>query len=147
MQNDRPPGSRRPAPRGQAATGRRTPLSEQQTSVQPRRPRPGTPSRQAAPGRRPRRWTRIAGRILIATILLGLFGAGALAVTGYVLYQRSASALGDISALINQDYGGAKIYDRNGTLLYEFEDKDSGLHQHVPLSQISPWVVKATIAT
>src|SRR5205085_3460379 len=74
-------------------------------------------------------------------------GSLALAVIGYVEYKRTANSLGDISALINQSYGGAKIYDRNGTLLYAFEDQQNGLHERVPLSKISPWLAGATVAT
>jgi len=43
--------------------------------------------------------------------------------------------------------GGAQIYDRNGKLLYEFLDPRTGLQRPVQLSDVSPWVVNATVAT
>ncbi|MBI2907535.1 MAG: PBP1A family penicillin-binding protein [Chloroflexi bacterium] len=39
------------------------------------------------------------------------------------------------------------IFDRNGTLLYEVFDPKGGKRTTVPLSEISPWLIKATIAT
>ncbi len=43
--------------------------------------------------------------------------------------------------------GGARIYDRNGVLLYEFIDEFGGLRRPVPIGEISEWVIIATIAT
>ncbi|MDG1839815.1 MAG: transglycosylase domain-containing protein, partial [Dehalococcoidia bacterium] len=42
--------------------------------------------------------------------------------------------------------GSAKIYDRNGQFLYQFVSPTDGLRQPVPLSEISSWIVDATIA-
>jgi membrane peptidoglycan carboxypeptidase len=42
---------------------------------------------------------------------------------------------------------GSRIFDRNGSLLYEFVDPLSGLKNTVPLSEISPWLKAATIST
>jgi membrane peptidoglycan carboxypeptidase len=55
--------------------------------------------------------------------------------------------LGDINAMLSQNFGPAKIYDRHGRLLYEFEDKQEGLYEKTSISKVSPWVIKATIAT
>jgi membrane peptidoglycan carboxypeptidase len=49
--------------------------------------------------------------------------------------------------LANLPGGGARVYDRNGTLLYQFIDELGGLRRPVPLSEISPWLREATIAT
>lgn len=46
----------------------------------------------------------------------------------------------------NLSRGGAKIYDRNGLLLYQFVSPTDGLRRPVPLDQISPWVIAATVA-
>ena len=43
-------------------------------------------------------------------------------------------------------HGGARIYDRHGTLMYEFVDELSGLRRPVKLDEVSPWVTKATIS-
>src|SRR5438105_2221429 len=42
--------------------------------------------------------------------------------------------------------GGARIYDRHGTLLYEFLDEKYGLQDRVKLDQVSPFVKDATVA-
>ena len=42
---------------------------------------------------------------------------------------------------------GTRIFDRNGKLLYEFVDPLSGLKNPVPLSEVSPWLIYATIST
>jgi membrane peptidoglycan carboxypeptidase len=42
---------------------------------------------------------------------------------------------------------GTRIFDRNGSLLYEFVDPLSGLKNPVPLSEISPWLIYATVST
>ena len=39
--------------------------------------------------------------------------------------------------------GGAKVYDRNGTLLYQYVDDREGLRAPVPLDQISPSLVSS----
>ena len=42
--------------------------------------------------------------------------------------------------------GGAKIYDRNGTLLYQFLDPNYGYQDPVTLDQISRYIQQATLA-
>ena len=103
--------------------------------------------------RRPRakpRGPRLA-RILLAltglVVLLAVVGVAGAAAVSWVVYDRNATGLGDINALLNQNFGPAKIYDRTGKLLYEFEDRQQGLHEKVALKQVSPWVVRATVAT
>ena len=43
--------------------------------------------------------------------------------------------------------GGAKIFDRNGIMLYQFVDEFEGLRQPVKLENISSFLIQATIAT
>ncbi len=75
-------------------------------------------------------------------------GAGALAIAGFVVYNSYArDFLPPDEVLAKQSSGGAKIYDRNGRLLYEIVDDLSGLRRPVPLSEVSPWLIDATIAT
>jgi membrane peptidoglycan carboxypeptidase len=86
-------------------------------------------------------------------LLLGLggllvVGAVAVVVAGFVVYNvYSGGLLPPDQVLAQQSSGGAKIYDRNGRLLYEFVDDLSGLRDPVPLSEVSPWLIDATIAT
>ena len=73
---------------------------------------------------------------------------------GVGLFAAAASYYHDVTAsiptpqqAIAQQAGGAKIYDRHGTLLYQFLDPQHGYQKRVPLDQISPLVQEATIAT
>jgi len=89
--------------------------------------------------------------LLMALLILGgLFVAGAITavVGGVAVYQiYSRDLLPPDQVLAQQSSGGAKIYDRNGRLLYEFVDDLSGLRDPVPLSEVSPYLIDATIAT
>jgi membrane peptidoglycan carboxypeptidase len=85
-----------------------------------------------------------------------LFGLGALllgsataaAAVGLAIYlSYTGELLPPDEVLAKQPSGGAKIYDRDGRLLYEFVDDLSGLRHPVPLSEVSPWLIDATIAT
>lgn len=51
------------------------------------------------------------------------------------------------AAFEDEVLGPAQIFDRHGTLLYEFEDENEGLRNPVSLRDVSEWVIKATIAT
>ncbi|MFN8557095.1 MAG: transglycosylase domain-containing protein [Dehalococcoidia bacterium] len=90
---------------------------------------------------------RIIAALTAAAVLLSALSAEAMAYTGWTMYERHTRALPEVSSLLNANYGPAKIYDRNGTLLYEFEDPSQGLYEKVTLATVSPWVLRATIAT
>jgi len=80
----------------------------------------------------------------------GLLVAGTMAavVAGFAVYHvYSSDLVPPDQVLAQQSSGGAKIYDREGRLLYEFVDDLSGLRDPVPLSDVSPWLINATIAT
>ena len=47
----------------------------------------------------------------------------------------------------SEDAGGAQIFDRNGQLLYQYVDPNSGLRSPVKLEDISPYIIAATIST
>ncbi len=88
--------------------------------------------------------------ILFVLAIAALAGvAGAAGVGGYTAYQSLTSELPDNpeTAFAQQNLGPAKIRDRHGTLLYEFEDETEGLRNPVKLAEISPHLVAATIAT
>lgn len=57
--------------------------------------------------------------------------------SGYVSAEEAIAARG----------GGAQIYDRNGTLLFQFLDEGYGQQQRVSLDEMGFWVQSATIAT
>jgi membrane peptidoglycan carboxypeptidase len=77
-----------------------------------------------------------------------LASGGAFAIAGFVIYRSYADDLVPIEeALAQQSAGGAEIYDRNGQPLYEFVDDLEGLRRPVPLSDVSRYLIDATIAT
>ncbi|MEX2226753.1 MAG: transglycosylase domain-containing protein [Dehalococcoidia bacterium] len=90
------------------------------------------------------RWAQLL--IAAAGIFVVMFAiAGA---TGYGVYRSYANDLEPPDEVIaSQPSGGAKIYDRNGKLLYEYVDDKSGLRSPVKLEDISPWMIAATIST
>lgn len=85
--------------------------------------------------------------ILGVLILCGLAAGAGTAVYSYNRYQSYTKNLPNPADLVSHDQGPAIIYDRSGKFLYEYEDKDTGLREPTPLDAISPWVIKATIAT
>jgi membrane peptidoglycan carboxypeptidase len=87
--------------------------------------------------------------MLIPVIILLLFlgGSAATAVAGLIVYRVYASGMPPVEDVLSQNAGGAKVYDRNGRLLYEYVDDLQGLRQPVPLSEVSPYLINATIAT
>jgi membrane peptidoglycan carboxypeptidase len=96
----------------------------------------------------PRRATagKFASRLLLAVTVLGvvltLFGAG----SAYAGYAQLANSLeGRLDSLQNHNsFQTTKIYDRYGTLLYEFFG--AGKRTRVALKDISPLLIKGTIA-
>jgi peptidoglycan glycosyltransferase len=81
---------------------------------------------------------------VLAALLVVLFLAGV--GSTYGAYRQLATSLaGRLDALENhKSFQTSRIYDRNGTLLYEFAA--SGRRTRVPLDQISTTLINATIA-
>jgi membrane peptidoglycan carboxypeptidase len=93
-----------------------------------------------------------AGHLLGLGALLAMLAAGAGTVALAFLFSAYAGVARGLpadpsAAFARQNLGPAKIYDRHGTLLYEFEDETEGLRNPVRLDDISPYVIQATIAT
>lgn len=82
---------------------------------------------------------------LFAFVFLGL------CIASYFVYQYSviASTLPDVGDLRNRasQFQTTRILDRNGQVLYEILDPTQGNRNYIPLSEISPYLVAATIAT
>ncbi|MEX0749197.1 MAG: transglycosylase domain-containing protein [Dehalococcoidia bacterium] len=99
---------------------------------------------------RRKRATHIATRplmMLFAFPLLLVAFAGLVGTTiGMGYYADIGRNADPPEELINARGGGARIYDRNGTLLYEFLDPEYGMQREVALQEISPWVLDATMA-
>ncbi|MFP4439127.1 MAG: penicillin-binding protein [Chloroflexaceae bacterium] len=83
----------------------------------------------------------IAVFFLLAVVLIAVF-----AVSSYSAYaQITASLKPRLAALNNREvFETSRIYDRNGTLLYEFFD--AGRRTRIDLADVSPLVISATVA-
>ena len=93
-------------------------------------------------------WRRILLAVLVLLGGLAMLGAVGVGVAGFVVYRSYADDLvPPQEMLINERWTPPRYYDRNGALLYEDIQQLEGLRNPVPLSDISPWLVKATIAT
>ncbi|MEE9615698.1 MAG: transglycosylase domain-containing protein, partial [Anaerolineae bacterium] len=71
------------------------------------------------------------------------------AVTSVIGYIYIASQLPPPEELQTRQtaFVSSKIYDREGNLLYEVTDPQGGRRTKVPLSEISPYLIQATVAT
>lgn len=98
-----------------------------------------------------RRRSRVLVVLAAATLTLFVLGLGVAGGAGLYAKQRydeiSAGVVPPEQLIAELPRGGARIYDRNGALLYEFVDDLAGLRRPVPLAEISPWVIAATIST
>lgn len=90
-------------------------------------------------------------------LLRGLiFSAFAVLIVGlcsgsYVMYQyykiaRTLPEIGDLRTRTSQ-FQTTRILDRNGQLLYEILDPNAGRRNYIPIANISPYLIAATIAT
>jgi membrane peptidoglycan carboxypeptidase len=96
------------------------------------------------------RFTRpllVGSGLLVALMGFGLLGIFVLlqgAATGYAMLTRDLPSLSAISN--HASFKTAQIFDRNGTLLWEFYDPDGGKRTVVPLDEISQNLIDATLA-
>ena len=104
------------------------------------------------PGRRPFNWLKTGGCLLRGLIVL-IFILVALglimAAAGIYEYYSIAAGLPSVSDLQQRasQFETTRILDRNGDILYEILDPQAGRRTYVPLNEISPTLVAATIAT
>lgn len=69
----------------------------------------------------------------------------------YLMYQyykiaRTLPEIGDLRTRTSQ-FQTTRILDRNGQLLYEILDPNAGRRNYIPIENISPYLIAATIAT
>lgn len=94
---------------------------------------------------------RVAGvaTIFVAMLLLGFLSLGAgVAVASWNYFTEDLPSIGEIEA---RQFETTKIYDRNGTLLYEVSDPEFGWRTYLSLDEITSsggnnHIVNATIA-
>jgi len=79
--------------------------------------------------------------LLAAGGLLLLMGVGSVFAT----YTTDLPPVADLSKEFS--FKTTQILDRNGTLLYEVDDENGGRRFPVPLGDVSPYLIDATIAT
>ncbi len=98
------------------------------------------------------RW-RTFGRFLLNTsiVLFFLFSVavaltGAVAIYEYYSIARTLPDYNDINTRASA-FQSTFIYDSTGQQLYELNDPNKGRRTRIPLSQISPYLIAATIAT
>ena len=90
------------------------------------------------------RWWAALGVVFL--LCLALMGAGAGAA--YAVYRSYANGMVPPDQLIAQmDWQSSSFYDRNGQFLYRGADPIGGLYRPIPLSEVSPYLIAATIAT
>ena len=72
-----------------------------------------------------------------------------LAAAGVYEYYSIAAGLPSVSDLQQRasQFETTRLLDRNGNVLYEILDPQAGRRTYVPLSEISPILVAATLAT
>ena len=100
---------------------------------------------------RSRKWLR-RGSCFVRFLLLSLFGGLFLAIIGgsfmLLQYYDIREDLPDVTELQDHksQFETTTILDRNGNLLYEILDPNAGRRTYVPLEEISPFMVAATVA-
>ena len=142
-------GSTRVSPAAYEAASRpRNTQSRVAATQRPSRPTPRTPSRQITFD-----WKNGWGSCLVRGFVFSLFAAIMVAIIGgavlLVSYYRIARTLPSVNDLKDRtsQFETTRILDRNGNQLYEILDPNAGRRTYVPLSQISPALLAATIAT
>ncbi len=110
--------------------------------VQPKRTRP--PGTSPAQPKRNRFWRGFAGGALLF-VMLAVLGAGVLLI-GYAAMARDLPSPSELRQRAST-FQTTRIYDREGNLLNEAFDPDTGRRIEVSLDTVSPYVVQATIAT
>ncbi len=139
-----------------------TPSAFERTPGRTRRQPAAPPSRLAIrpagtpppPGLTAPRYTWLqAGGCLLRGVIISVFAVIALglilAAVGLFQYYSIAATLPSVQDLQQRasQFETTRILDRNGDLLYEIIDPQAGRRTYIPLDQISPFVVAATVST
>ena len=114
--------------------------------------RPATSRRVAVSRRQPFNWSEAEGCLLQGLIIFifVIVGLGLImAAVGIYEYYSIASGLPSVSDLQQRasQFETTYILDRNGDILYDILDPQAGRRTYIPLNEISPDLVAATIST
>lgn len=128
---------------------RRSAASQQQPTTKVAIPQQKQPVRPKPQTRRRRNWRGCLLRTLLVLLIVGVVGTAVTLIAAYVGYRSIANDLPPATELTSRvsDFETARIYDRNGGLLYTLIDPNAGDRTRVSLDQISPYLINATIAT
>ncbi|MBE3067893.1 MAG: transglycosylase domain-containing protein [Chloroflexi bacterium] len=116
--------------------------------------RRSTTTRRVPPARRRQsfNWPK-AGGCLLRGLIIGIFTIVALglvlAAVGIYEYYFIAATLPSVNDLQQRasQFETTHILDRNGDVLYEINDPNAGRRTYIPLNEISPYLVAATLST
>ena len=98
--------------------------------------------------RRPKFWTCLI-QTIVGLLFLGIVGViavGSLVVYQYFRISATLPSVEELQAKASQ-FETTRIFDRTGKLIYEIIDPNAGRRSYVKLSDISSYVILATIAT
>jgi membrane peptidoglycan carboxypeptidase len=88
------------------------------------------------------------GALFTLALVAGAIGIMSVFLTGFLVYRSYASDVKSPQDEIDSRFVGPSLaFDRNGQQLGEYIDPNEGLRDPVPLDQISPFVIAATVAT
>jgi penicillin-binding protein 1C len=82
---------------------------------------------------------------LLFAMVLGIVLAGAFLVYQYYTIAATLPSVEDMRERASQ-FETTRFYDRNGDLLYEMIDPNAGRRTYIPIEEISPYVIAATIS-
>ena len=147
-------GRQRPEPKTKQPTTqptRLTPMLSRSPAPPAREAKPGRASGQQAgvrPSPPPSRSRAGCGGLLLTGLAVVALAALILAVlmVGYASAARGLPRPDELQARASH-FSSTVLYDRQGGLLNEVGDPDYGRRTAVPLDQIAPYLVDATIAT
>ncbi|CAA9543658.1 MAG: Multimodular transpeptidase-transglycosylase, partial [uncultured Thermomicrobiales bacterium] len=90
----------------------------------------------------------LTGLFAIGVLGLGLFIAATAAAVGGTVraYKEVNDNLPNAAAIAVDTFQTTRIFDRDGALLQEVDDPNAGWRTFVPLDQISPYLIDATVA-
>lgn len=80
----------------------------------------------------------------LTVVILSIIAGIQIAVAAYTSINRGLPSISELNE--RQTFKTAQIYDRKGNLLWEFYDAQGGRRTVVPLSQISQYLIDATLA-
>jgi 1A family penicillin-binding protein len=86
----------------------------------------------------------VVGLGLLSLILLAFMGTIHMASSAYAAINRDLPSTNQLAS--RETFKTAQLYDRKGRLLWEFFDPDAGRRTVVPLTEISQYLIDATLA-